>query len=165
MKIEKAIRNLESFIRDASKGLPEDVFLLISRLTPLINVDLLIRNRRKQTLFTWRDDGYFPAGWHIPGGIVRYKEMFSERIRAVAATELAAKVKFVSAPLAIQEVIIPSFKNRAHALSFLYECSLISPLPKKLRYKKGSPKQGEWKWHDSCPKDLIQGQRMYRRFL
>ena len=165
MEIKKIIYTLENFIKDPSKGLPEEIFRFMSRITPLINVDLLIKNKKKQTLLTWRDDGYFSAGWHIPGGIVRYKEAISDRIKAVAVTELRAEVKCGRTPLIIREVIIPSFRNRAHAISFLYKCSLTSPPAKKLMYVKGVPKQGQWAWHDSCPKDLISVHRMYRRFI
>ena len=63
------------------------------------------------------------------------------------------------------EVIVPSFKYRAHAISFLYACSLTSPLAKNLRYVKGIPKQGQWAWHTRCPQDLISVHRMYRRFI
>lgn len=165
MKIKMVINTLESFIKNPSRGLPEEIFLFMSRITPLINVDLLIKNKKKQTLLTWRDDGYLPAGWHIPGGIVRYKEMMADRVKAVAATELKAKVKCGNTPLIIREVIIPAFRNRAHAISFLYKCSLTSLPAKKLMYVKGTPKQGQWAWHDRCPKDLILVHQGYRRFI
>jgi len=165
LEIKDIVHALESFIKNPSEGLPEEVFLFISRVSPLINVDLLIKNKKNQTLLAWRDDGYFPAGWHIPGGIVRYKEAISARIKAVAVVELGARVKCSNTPLLIREVIIPSFRNRAHAISFLYKCSLTRPPAKSLMYVKGVPKQGEWAWHDRCPKDLISVHRMYRRFI
>jgi len=165
LKIKKVIAQLEHFIKDPSKGLPEEIFLFMSRITPLVNVDLLIKNKWKQTLLTWRDDGFFPAGWHIPGGIVRYKETIAERIGAVAAGELGAKVKCGNTPLVVREVIVPSFENRAHAISFLYECSLTSRLAQNRMYVKGAPQHGEWAWHDRCPKDLIVVHRMYRWFI
>ena len=165
MEIKKIINLLESLIKDPTKGLPKEIFLFMSRITPLINVDLLIKNKKKQTLLTWRDDGYFPASWHIPGGVVRYKEALTHRIKAVAAAELGAEVKCGNTPLVIQEVIIPSLINRGHVISFLFECSLISSPAKKLMYVKGVPKQGQWAWFDRCPKDLICVHRMYRRFI
>ncbi|MFH0855137.1 MAG: NUDIX hydrolase [Candidatus Omnitrophota bacterium] len=165
MKIKGIVKELEARIKDPAKGLPEEVFLFMSRITPLVNVDLLIKNKRKQTLLTWRDDGYFPAGWHIPGGIVRYKEPIARRIKAVAAAELGAKVRCSATPLLIREVVIPALRNRAHAISFLYECSLASLPAKGLMYAGGCPKQGQWAWHEKCPKDLISVHRMYRRFI
>jgi colanic acid biosynthesis protein WcaH len=165
MEIKKIIDLLETSIKNPSQGLPEDIFLFISRISPIINVDLLIKNERNQTLLTWRDDGYYPPGWHIPGGIVRYKETISDRIKAVAASELGAKIKFKKYPLAINEVIRPSRIARGHFISLLFECTLINSLNKNLRYEKGIPKPGEWAWHNKCPNNIIPVHAMYRKFI
>src|SRR5258705_8683005 len=66
------IRRIESQID--TRALPEELFLFISRITPLINVDLLIQDYGKGTLLTWRSDRFFGPGWHVPGGIIRHKE-------------------------------------------------------------------------------------------
>lgn len=163
--MKRSIQRLESVVEDPSKGLPEDVFLFISRITPMINVDLLIRNEKQHTLLTWRDDGYWAPGWHIPGGIVRFKELISDRLNAVAACELRAGIAFKNEPLAINEVIHPSRKNRGHFISLLYECVLTSALDGKLRYHKGIPKPGEWAWHKKCPENIIAVHEMYRPYI
>lgn len=159
------IEDIESVITNPSVGLPDDVFLLISRMTPLINVDLLIKNEQNETLLTWRDDGYYPPGWHIPGGIIRFKETIENRIHACALNELGADVKFKKIPLAINEFIHPSRKNRGHFLSLLFECSLISPPDENLRYKRGIPNPGEWAWHGTCPNNIVAVHEMYREFI
>jgi colanic acid biosynthesis protein WcaH len=128
-------------------------------------VDLLVKNRQNQTLLTWRDDGFYPPGWHIPGGVVRYKEAISNRIKAVAAGELGARIKFKKTPLAITEVMHSSRRVRGHSISLLYECKLISPPDKKLRYEKGVPKAGEWAWHSRCPKNIFSVHGIYRKFI
>lgn len=163
--IKKIIAGLEARIKNPAQGLPEEVFLFISRVTPLINVDLLIKNKKGQTLLTWRDDGYFPAGWHIPGGIIRYKEKIAERISATASGELGARVKFNKEPLAVNEIIYSLRKTRGHSISLLYECVLTRALNEKLQFKKGIPKPEEWAWHDRCPCNLISVHRMYRKFI
>ena len=165
MVIRKIIALLESLIENPSEGLPEDIFLFISRITPIINVDLLIKNEHNHTLLTWRDDDYHPPGWHIPGGIVRYKDTVARRISAVAVSELGAEIEFEEDPLAINEVIHSSRKNRGHFISLLYECRLISSLDKDIRYETGIPKPGEWAWHGKCPEDIIPAHEMYREFL
>ena len=165
MGIKKIISQLEAYIEDPTTGLPEDVFLFVSRITPLINVDLLIKNEQNHTLLTWRDDGYYPASWHIPGGIVRFKEPLAKRIHAVAAGELGAKVNFKKEPLAVNEVILPPLTTRGHCISFLYECTFMSPPDKKLKYVNGIPKPGEWAWHEKCPDNLIQVHEMYRKYI
>ena len=165
MEIKNIIDLLESSIKNPRQGLSEEIFLFVSRITPIINVDLLIKNEQNQTLLTWREDGYYPPSWHIPGGIIRYKEAISDRIKAVAKNELGARVKFKKEPLAINEVIIPKRKNRGHSISLLYECALTSPLDKNLKYEKGIPKPGQWAWHSKCPKNIISVHKMYRKFL
>ena len=165
MEIKKIISLLESFIKNPSQGLPEDIFLFVSRITPLVNVDLLMKNEHNHTLLTWRDDDYYPPSWHIPGGIIRYKEKISNRIKAVAASELGATINFRKEPLAINEVIHPSRMVRGHFISLLYECTLTSSLNENLRYDKGIPKPGEWAWHNKCPNDIIIVHEMYRRFI
>ncbi|MFH0924534.1 MAG: NUDIX hydrolase [bacterium] len=165
MDINKLINLLEPLIKNPSEGLPEEIFLLVSRITPLINVDLLIKNDQDYTLLTWRDDGLYPPGWHIPGGIVRYKETMSERINAVAANELGARVMSKKDPLAINELIHPSRRVRGHFISLLYECTLISCPDENLRYKEGPPQKGEWAWHNKCPNDLLSIHEIYRKFI
>jgi len=150
MKLRDAIVRIESFIGNPSKGLPEEVFLFISTVTPLVNVDLLIKDEQNRTLMTWRDDEYSDAGWHIPGGILRFKETIASRVKAVARQELGADVRFKEHPLAINEVIHPSRRVRGHFISLLYECTLISPLDKNLGYEKGIPKPRKWPWHNKC---------------
>ena len=165
MELKKIIDLLESLIKSPSVGLPEDVFLFVSRITPIINVDLLIKNDQRQTLLTWRDDGFYSPGWHIPGGIIRYKETIFDRINAVAASELGAAVEFKKDPSAINEVILPLRSDRAHFISLLYECRLCSSLDKKLEYRSGIPKPGEWAWHDKCPNNIISVHEMYRKVI
>ena len=111
MDLKKIIDILESSIENPSEGLPEELFLFISRIVPLVNVDLLIKDAHNHTLLTWRDDGYGPAGWHVPGGIIRYKETIRQRVRAVGKNELGAEVEFDPAPVAIHEIIHDTEKN------------------------------------------------------
>jgi colanic acid biosynthesis protein WcaH len=164
-EINKTIDLLESYIDNPQEGLPEQVFLFLSRLTPMINVDLLIKNEQGQTLLTWRKDNYWAPGWHIPGGIIRFKEKISDRIKAVALNELGAKVKFKTEPLATNEIIHPARMERGHFISMLYECTLSSPLDEKLKYTTGTPENGAWAWHDKCPGNLLEVHELYRKFI
>jgi colanic acid biosynthesis protein WcaH len=91
-------------------------------MTPFINVDLLIKTKYG-VLLTWRDDVHSGKGWHIPGGIVRYKEHINSRIGKVASSELGIKItdsKFIE----LNEIIVKRKKNRAHFISLLYECTV-----------------------------------------
>lgn len=165
MNIDEAIEFLDKQITNPSLGLPEEVFLFISRTIPIVNVDLLIKDENGRTLLSWRNDQHAGTGWHIPGGVVRYKETISDRIHAVAASELGAKIKFEKGPMAINEIIYSLKKDRGHFISLLYECKLISSLDKNLEFKKEVPRIGQWAWHNKCPDNIISVHKMYRKFI
>ena len=163
MDLKGHIEAIESVTGDPRQGLPDEVFSLITRLTPMANVDLLIRDRR-QTLLTWRDDGLY-LGWHVPGGIIRFKERMADRVAEVARLELAALVTIRPGPLAVNEIIHAERHVRGHFIAFLYECQLTTEPDETLKYDGGAPKHGQWAWHARCPPDLIASHEIYRRFL
>jgi len=74
MDIHEAIAFLDKQILNPRLGLPGEVFLFISRMSPMVNVDLLIKDENSRTLLAWRDDVFSGAGWHVPGGVLRFKE-------------------------------------------------------------------------------------------
>ena len=43
MNLKKNILEIEKLVKNPKKGLPDDVFYFVGRLTPYINVDLLIK--------------------------------------------------------------------------------------------------------------------------
>lgn len=147
------------------RGLPEEVFLAVSRLTPLVNVDLLIQDAALGTLLTWRDDACYGAGWHVPGGIIRFKETAAERIRETALGELGAAVDFQPDPIAIVEGISPVRTTRGHFISLLYRCTLLGPPAAELRCAGERPRAGEWKWHRACPADILEVHRQYAPWI
>jgi ADP-ribose pyrophosphatase YjhB (NUDIX family) len=165
LELKTNIDIVESFVQNPSKGLPEKVFLFVTRMTAMINVDLLIKNENNQTLLTWRDDGYYLPGWHVPGGIMRYKEKIFDRVLAVGKNELGAEVKFDPVPIAINEVIHETRKNRGHFISLLYRCSLVEQPDERLRCKSALPNKNEWLWHDACPDNIISVHEMYRKLI
>ena len=164
MTLPEAIRLLDQFAGDPNQGLPEDLFLFISRITPLVNVDLLIQGPQHRTLLTWRSDEHHGAGWHVPGGIIRYKETAHQRIHEVARQELGASVEFDPAPLAVMESIVAD-RNRGHMIALLYRCRLTSDPDPHLETASDPPAPGSWRWHTVSPPDLLPAHRMYRPFL
>jgi ADP-ribose pyrophosphatase YjhB (NUDIX family) len=164
MRLEDHIKAIEEAVGDPTKGLPQAVFDLVGRLSPVLNVDLLIRNERRETLLTWRHDELY-HGWHIPGGVVRFKEQMAQRVAEVARTELGATVTMNPDPAAITQIINPSRNARGHFVAFLFECQLTSPLDAALRHDGGAPRPGQWAWHASYPPDMIDAHEIYRRFI
>ncbi len=160
-----AVKFLEKKVPDPAKGLPLELFYFVSRLLPLVNVDLLIKDERGRTLLAWRDDVYCGRGWHIPGGIVRFRETLEQRINKVAQNEIGAKIKFDPLPLAITQLIHPDLKNRSHFVSVLYQCRLPSTfIPKNKGLSAKDP--GFLRWHEGCPDNLIKYHRKhYRKYI
>jgi ADP-ribose pyrophosphatase YjhB (NUDIX family) len=148
-----------------SKGqdLPEELFLFISAVTPLVNVDLLVKDDTNRTLLTWRDDEHYGAGWHVPGGIIRFKEHAQGRIQKVAQQELGCAVEAESVPLLVTENISDS-RERGHFISFLYRCRIAGALDPGLEAR-NTPKRGQWRWFESPPQDLLPVHRVYAQFL
>jgi colanic acid biosynthesis protein WcaH len=160
----EAFATLDAWVGEPKDGLPEEFFLFLSRYTPLVNVDLLIQHEGR-TLLTWRQDETYGAGWHVPGGIIRYRETAEYRIHATARRELGVDVAFEAEPIALEQVITPGHRERAHFVSLVYRCRLLGPPDPTLRYVAGTPKRDQWAWHDGCPPDLIEAQAHYRRLF
>lgn len=163
MNITEAIKFLEEQIGNPNAGLPEEIFLFISRLTPMINVDLFIKDEKGRTLLAWRDDLLCGPGWHIPGGIIRFKERLETRIKKVMETEIGVEIEFDSKPIAINQIILDR-DTRGHGISILYKCFLPSNfIPKNKNLAETDV--GYLKWHDSCPENLIKSHDIYKKFI
>ncbi|MEK6906418.1 MAG: NUDIX hydrolase [Nanoarchaeota archaeon] len=163
MEIKRAIKFLESKIKNPSIILPEEIFLFISRNIPITNVDLLIKDEGKRTLLAWRDDMIHGKGWHIPGSVIRFKEKMIGRVQKLVKTEIGANVKIDPIPIAINE-LIHNYKTRGHAISILYKGFLPGKfIPKN----KGLIERdvGYLKWHDHCPKNLLKTHEVYRKYI
>ncbi len=162
MNIHQAIQFLDKQIRKPSLGLPEEVFLFVSRVTPMVNVDLLIKDEKGRTLLSWRDDQYAGTGWHLPGGILRFKESLETRVIKVAEKEIGVAVKFDPVPITINQTICPH-NTRGHFISILYQCFLSGKFIPNTGLKKKTI--GYLQWHDSCPINLVKVHKIYSRYI
>ncbi len=163
MSIHETIELLDRQISNPSSGLPEEVFFFVSRLTPMVNADLLIKDENGRTLLSWRDDSFAGAGWHVPGGIVRFKEKLEERVQKVAETEIGTVVEFDPVPVTINQVIC-KHDTRGHFISILYKCFLSNKfIPKNTGLSKTDV--GYLMWHDSCPENMVKVHEMYRKYI
>ncbi len=153
-----SISDIRKQIQDPTKGLPEEVFELVTTLTPMVNVDLLIRDDDGRILMAWRDDECTGKGWHIPGGIIRYKEKAEDRIQQTALKELGTEVLILKGPIEINEIIVPQ-EVRGHFISLLYVCKLPDGfvIPPEALGDETEPTAGVLKWHNKKP-ELVRGQ-------
>jgi colanic acid biosynthesis protein WcaH len=158
-----AVCRLKSFVENPSEGLPEEVFQFISGITPLVNVDLLITDPKAGVLLTWRPTGNYPAGWHLPGGIIRLRETFEERIRKVALNELSVDVASIVGPIEINQMIHPDATTRVHFISFLFKVQIRGELDEASQWRAGDPVSGQWHWHPEWPENMYGAQSIYTK--
>lgn len=164
---------LKGLLKDCKpeKGLGQELFLLVSSLTPIVNVDLLVYNPKGQFLLTWRDDPHCGQGWHVPGGCVRFRETCEERIKKVAQRELCINaICFDKDPIKFFEIIshehrdIENQNERAHFITLVYKCYA----PANFSIKNQSVKEGEvgyMQWFDHLPDNLLSIQSCYREII
>ena len=153
------------------QGLGEELFLIISSLVPIVNVDLLVFNSNGQFLLTKRDDPHCGKGWHVPGGCIRFKETCEERIRKVAKKELGIDhLSIERNPIKVFEIIehdqrpIANQNERAHFISLVYKCYVDESY---VIDNGGLTEEnaGFIKWFDKLPDDLLTIQNCYREIL
>ena len=166
----EAIKELLKDIRPEN-GLGQELFHLVSSLTPIVNVDLLVYNDQGQFLLTWRNDPHCGQGWHVPGGCIRFKETCEERIKKVAQKELCiSNICFDKAPIEVFEIIchehrdIKNQNERAHFITLVYKCYA----PSDFSLDNQSVKKGEvgyMQWFDHLPDNLLSIQSCYREII
>ena len=152
-------------VADPKAGLPQDLFYFVSSLTPMVNVDLLIKNKKGQTLLTWRADRFHGPAWHIPGGIIRFKEGIGDRIEKVAQSEIGCSVRFSIAPIDVRSLVNKERDVRGHFISLLYLCELQGEPNPSMQATGAEPRAGEWAWHQTAPHNLIKVHEVFRKFI
>lgn len=161
---EEALAVLAAWATDPGTAVPYELFLFISRLVPMVNVDLLISDEQGRLLLTWRDDDIHGTGWHFPGGMIRFKETAAERIRATAREELGAEVSFHETPF-VEQIIEPVRDTRGHHVALVYRCRLLSGPDESGRFTSGQPTRGQWAWHSACPVNMIAAHQQYAKYF
>ena len=163
-ELKKLLEKVMTHIDDPANGLPEDVFLFLSAISPLPNVDLLIRDAAGKILLAWRNDPWWGSGWHVPGGIIRLNESFAERIQKTAQKELRTSVIHGEEPIEIREIINKDFKTRSHHISFVFDCKV----PENYKIDNGllsDHNTGFLSWHEHYPDQMLRCHEFYRKYF
>jgi len=133
---KKELKQLASLIKKIDKpheGLPQSVFDFLLSIIPFIACELVVVGE-KGILLTWREDKWW-KGWHFPGGLLRYRESFDERIQKVAFDELGIN-------LTSYKFLFPinySQGARGHSVSLVFLCE-TAMTPKDDKFFKKMPK-------------------------
>ena len=155
---------VRGYIDDPQVGLPEEVFLFATEITPMVNVDLLIRDESNRILLSWRDDPYHGKGWHVPGGILRVRESFDDRIHKTALNEIGCDVNYTKTPIDIVPIVSFDRKTRCHFISFIFECQLND----SFEIDNGQKKRNEigfLEWFKRYPEDMIKEHEFYKKYF
>lgn len=146
------------------EGLPEEVFLMISALIPVANIDLFIFNKKNELLLSWRDDIYFGQGWSIPGGCIRFGELLEERVHKTAIKELGQDVKICNGPITVRDVIrgenhfLPYPNIRGHNITIPYICNMTD---EKKFFDNVLRRNHNLRWFSEIPKDILSVHHVY----
>ncbi len=140
MLLKKDINDLKRIIgkiKHPEKGLQQEVFDALTPVTTHVACEMVVANQRDEILLTYRRDSFW-QGWHFPGGLLRFKESFFNRLKITAREELG--VKLLSAKFLFPLNYIHS--ARGHDASYVFLCKI-----------QDKPKDG--KWFKKIPKDII----------
>ena len=155
-------------MKNPREGLPYHLFKYISSITPLLNVDLLLFNPDLGVLLSWRDDKFYGPGWHVPGGIIRFKENFLDRLDCVAKNEIKINEKLKYRLIAINQIMNPSRDIRGHFISFLF----LSEINKndfhdkdEIKLETRSYNNGDLSWHKNVPSNIIPQHKRYSEYI
>lgn len=162
--LEDLLDEVRKRIDDPNKGLPEDVFIFLSQISPLPNVDLLTRDGKGRILLAWRNDPWWGSGWHVPGGIIRLQETVEERINRTAESELGTLVEFDSKPVEVHQIINKNLKSRSHHITLVYECR-VSDDYQIDNGSLGKHETGYLAWHDYYPYEMLKCHEFYRKYF
>lgn len=162
-ELKNYVEHILNSCDNPNKGLPEDVFLMISALIPVANVDLFIFNEQKELLLMWRDDRFFGKGWSIPGGCMRFGEHMEDRVHKTAINEIGMDVDICEGPITARDVIrgknlLLKYPNvRGHNITMPYICKLQENI-------KDSPVQldkGMFQWFSKIPENILGVHHVY----
>lgn len=70
----------------------DEEFLHIVDATPLVSIDLVIRNERGEALLGWRVNRPAQNSWFVPGGRIRKNERVKEALQRISERELGVTI-------------------------------------------------------------------------
>jgi len=132
-KEAKHIVSLIKKIDNPHEGLPQPIFDALCGIVPFVACELVVINKKREILLEWRHDRWW-CGWHFPGGLLRFRESFEERLDKVAWDELGINL------VSYQFLFAKDYSQglRGHTISLVFLCQ-TSMKPKKGKFFKKMP--------------------------
>lgn len=161
-ELRRTLNTIANTLPDPRQGLSDPVFEFALKITPMINVDLLVQDAARRVLLAWRRDPY-GEGWHVPGGIIRFNEPMHCRISETARLELGAAVEADDQPMHVHQFFSPP---RGHFISLVFPCRFTGePPPATAFWNERAPSPGDLGWFAAAPADLYPTHRAYAELL
>ena len=82
-----------------SNHLEKDVFLDIIDKTPLVSIDLIIKDSNNKALLGYRNNHPARGFWFVPGGRIRKNETLSQAMKRIALNEIGLEISITGATL------------------------------------------------------------------
>ena len=149
-------------------GLGKRIFLILSQLTPITNVELIIKTSHNKSLLIFRDDEFYGPGWHLPGGVLRFKEKSSTRIIKTIENEIGVfspKIQDIKL-IGIFEIVNLKMIVRSHFISLIFKVTLEENAN---QFKDFNPHNeylnGEVAAHVESPNNLIKEHLKYKDLI
>ena len=116
----------------------------------------------------FRDDGFYGPGWHLPGGIIRFREKVKSRILITLAKELNIKKGDINLLSLISCVEVINSKKilRSHFLSFVYLVKLSKKNNKFPFFDENKVyRHGDIAYHQKCPENIIKEHLRFKKII
>ena len=113
-----------------SNHLEKDVFLDIIDKTPLVSIDLIIKDSNNKALLGYRNNHPARGFWFVPGGRIRKNETLSQAMKRIALNEIDLEISITGATLlgAYDHICDDNFDAkpgiRTHYVALGYEIKL-----------------------------------------
>jgi len=112
--------------------MPRDIFKTIVSCTPLVSIDLIVRDPEQRVLLGWRRNRPAQHCWFVPGGRINKDETIAEAFRRITRDELGLGVSRENARfLGVYEHLYPDCFDgedvSTHYVVLAHELTLALP--------------------------------------
>lgn len=88
--------------------LPKETYIEVVKNTPLVSIDLIIRDTKNRVLLGFRKNNPAKGTWFVPGGVIRKNELFTNAFKRVCLAEIGKEISLDEAQyIGLYEHIYP----------------------------------------------------------
>ena len=150
---------------DPRSGLGKTLFEALSELTPIVNIELIVSDTNARVALVYRDDEFYGPGWHLPGGVLRFKENLVERVHRTASKEVGCKNLTDLVFLNHFEVFAANRDTRGHFISFLFSAVDMKLVELENFESNKNYKHGDAAMFSNFPENIIPQHSKYGKYL